>query len=441
MKSFPNFSLNAQVCRADLVLIIVFIFFRLALARSAGAERFRGDELGSSVAPSRPQSARRHTGPRSSSNPYNRLKPSPYRPQVLAKDHISSWRTPYTFHSLKSLSASFSPQLISRWQDVLTSSVDEGTRGNYGAGLLRFNHFCDLHNIPEADRMPASESLLSIFISSYGAGHVASGTVNSWLAGLQLWHAINNAPWHGAALLKRTKKGVSKLAPPSSHRPPRDPVSFNHMLALRSALDLSNTRGAAIWAAACTCWRDCARLGECHVDSVVSFNPSHRIFRRDSCQVRGRHKSVRIKVPYTKTQQSGDWLTSTETFDDVDAVAAFEHHLVVNASVPDSAPLFAYATASGWAHLTRTDFIETCNGIWMAAGLGALNGHGFRIGGTTHLLLHGVDPWIVMKQGRWTSAAFLLYWRNVEEILPLFIGDSLDTLNSLKESVAHLARM
>jgi hypothetical protein len=154
-----------------------------------------------------------------------------------------------------------------------------------------------------------------------------------------------------------------------------------------------------------------------------------------------KHKFVRFKVPYTKTQNSGDWLTSTETFDDVDAVSAFEHHLFVNASVPSSAPLFAYATASGWAHLTRTDFMETCNAIWFAAGLGALNGHGFRIGGTTHLLLHGVDPWVVMKQGRWSSAAFLLYWRNVEEILPLFIGDSLDTLNSLKDSVARLARI
>ncbi|KAJ7201566.1 DNA breaking-rejoining enzyme, partial [Mycena pura] len=396
------------------------------------------------VTSSQPRSARKHAGPRSSSNPYNRLKPSPLRPQVLAKDRITSWRTPYTFHSLKSLSTLFSPALISRWQDVLAASVDEGTRGNYGAGLLRFNHFCDLHDIPEADRMPASESLLSIFISSYGAGNVASGTVGSWLAGLQLWHAINNAPWHGAALLKRTKKGVTKLAPPSSHRAPRDPVSFNHMLVLRSALDLSNTRDAAVWAAACTCWRDCARLGEILVKSVSVFDPSINVTR--GCPVKrgvaaNKHKYIRFKVPRTKTQQYGDWLTSTETFDDVDAVAALEHHLVVNASVPSSAPLFAYATESGWAHLTRPDFIETCNAIWMAAGLGALNGHGFRIGGTTHLLLCGVDPWIVMKQGRWSSAAFLLYWRNVEEILPLFIGDSLDTLNSLKESVARLVRM
>ncbi|KAJ7281130.1 DNA breaking-rejoining enzyme [Mycena rebaudengoi] len=418
---------------------------RLAFTGSAGAERFRAVEERPAVASLRPQAARKHTGPRTSSKPYNCLKPSPLRPPVLAKDRIMSWRTPYSFHSVKSLSSSFSADLISRWREVLAASVDPKTHGNYGAGLLRFNHFCDLHNIPETERMPASEPLLAVFISSYGAGHVSSGTVASWLAGLQLWHAVNNAPWYGSKLLSRTKKGVGKLAPPSSRRPPRDPVSFNHMEVLRGALDLSNTRDAAIWAAACTVWRDCARLGEILVDSASSFDPTHHV-TRDCPKKRGtaanNHKFVQFKVPYTKTRQSaGDWITSTETNDVVDAVAALEHHLVVNAQVPPTAPLFAYTTKSGWAHLTRSDFMMRCNAIWFSAGLGALNGHGFRIGGTTHLLLCGVDPWIVMKQGRWTSAAFLLYWRNVEEILPLFIGDSLDTYTSLKDSVARLARM
>ncbi|KAJ6562871.1 DNA breaking-rejoining enzyme [Mycena vulgaris] len=356
-----------------------------------------------------------------------------------------TWRTPYSFHSLRSLSATFSPDLISRWQAVLGASVDKKTHGTYGSGLLRFNHFCDLHNIPEDQRMPASESLLSIFISSYGAGHVAGGTVSTWLAGLQLWHAVNHAPWHGDALLSRTRKGVSKLAPPSSRRLPRDPVTFNHMTALRASLDLSNTRDAAIWAAASTAWRDCARIGEILIDSPSKFDPTRNVTRgcpKKRGVASNEHKFLRFKVPWTKTKRAaGDWITSTETFDNVDAVSALEHHLAVNSTVPDTAPLFAYTSRSGWAHLTRADFMGRCNDIWMAAGMGALNGHGYRIGGTTHLLLHGVDPWIVMKQGRWTSAAFLLYWRNVEEILPLFIGDSLDTFTSLKNSVTRLANL
>src|SRR5882724_965176 len=48
------------------------------------------------------------------------------------------------------------------------------------------------------------------------------------------------------------------------------------------------------------------------------------------------------------------------------------------------------------------------------------------ISGTTHLLLLGVDPFIVMVQGRWSSNSFLLYWRKSEEIVPLFISFSLN---------------
>ncbi|KAJ7469431.1 hypothetical protein FB451DRAFT_1352234 [Mycena latifolia] len=336
-----------------------------------------------------------------------------------------------------------SPLLGRKLHQVLGASVGGKTHGSYGAGLFRFNHFCDLHNIPESQRM----SLLSIFISSYGVGRVSSETVSTWLAGLQLWHAANNTPWAGYALLSRTRKGVSKLEPPSSRRIPRDPVSFNHMSVLRAALNLSNTRDSAIWAAASTAWRDCARLCELLIDSPSQFD-SLRHVTRGCPKKRGtaanKHKFVQFKVPWTKTKKSaGDWITSTETFDDVDAVATLEHHLVVDADVSDSAPLFSYATQSGWAHLTRADFVGCCSGccseIWLAAGMAALNGHGFRIGGTTHLLLRGFDPWVVMKQGRWTSAAFLVYWRNVEEILPLFIGDSLDTFTSLTNSGARLA--
>lgn len=235
--------------------------YRIALqVPSARADELPAGEqnLVSSV---RPQPARNLGVPRRSSKPYNRLAPSPLRPHVLARDRIATWRTPYSFLSLRSLSMSFSSEVISHWQDVVLSSVDPDTRGNYGAGLLRFNHFCDTHLVPEVERMPASETLLSMFVANYGAGHVAAGTISSWLSGLEMWHTVNNARWQGGAILKRTKKGAGKLAPDSSKRPPRDLVSLDHMLALRAGLDLSNTLDASIWAAACVAWRACTRLG------------------------------------------------------------------------------------------------------------------------------------------------------------------------------------
>ena len=86
--------------------------------------------------------------------------------------------------------------------------------------------------------------------------------------------------------------------------------------------------------------------------------------------------------------------------------------------------------------MRRQWFIGHCNKVWATCGLSALSGHSFRIGGTTHLLLLGVDPFIVMAQGRWQSTAFLEYWRLCEEIIPTFIGFSLSSHCSLLSTMA-----
>lgn len=118
--------------------------------------------------------------------------------------------------------------------------------------LLRFTQFCDKHHIHKNLCMPASKALLCFFVTNQGAGIVSKGTVTSWLSGLEMWH--NGAPWHGGHILKCTKHGVTKLTPPSSHKPPCDPVFLQHMVALHQHLNLSNTQDCPIWAAACTAW-------------------------------------------------------------------------------------------------------------------------------------------------------------------------------------------
>ena len=60
-----------------------------------------------------------------------------------------------------------------------------------------------------------------------------------------------------------------------------------------------------------------------------------------------------------------------------------------------------------------------CSSIWSKAALTHVLGHSFRIGGAVELLLAGVPPEIVAATGGWTSLAFLLYWRRMEEILPM----------------------
>lgn len=311
----------------------------------------------------------------------------------------------------------------------MLKSLDDNTRKNYGAGLLRFTQFCDCLNIPEDARMPASEPLLAAFVAKW-SGLVARTTVDNWMAGLSFWHTLHGAPWSGAKMLRTTCTGLTKSAP--AGRPKRPPVTIEHMYALRAQLDLSNSFDAAVYAAACTAFWCCRRLGELVIPSAGALDPAKNVLRSAGVAFRSTASGTAYAVfhiPWTKTtKQLGADIIATELGDPTSAVVALRHHLQANSAVPADAPLFAFETsdAKGWAPMTRDWFLGRCNDAWAAAGLERLTGHCFRIGGATELLLRGTHPDIVATQGGWKSRAFLEYWRKIESILPLFISQSFD---------------
>jgi hypothetical protein len=215
------------------------------------------------------------------------------------------------------------------------------------------------------------------------------------------------------------------------------------MVALRHHLDISNTRDAAIWAVVSTAFRDCTRLGELILKSRTSFDCRKNVtracpFKRGTAAENRRF--IQFHIPWSKTTGfKGAWIFSTSSNDPVDSVSAMEHHLAINPNIPANAPLFTFETTSGWSNLTVDDVMLRCHSIWSSCKLPLPTGHGFRIGGTTFLLLCGVDPWIVIKLGRWSSKAFLLYWRKVESILSIFLPDSSPTARQVKDSLSRIA--
>ena len=60
--------------------------------------------------------------------------------------------------------------------------------------------------------------------------------------------------------------------------------------------------------------------------------------------------------------------------------------------------------------MTKYQFMDFCTQIWSKAALAHVLGHSFHIGGAVE---------IIAATGGWTSLAFLLYWRRMEEILPM----------------------
>lgn len=376
------------------------------------------------------------------------ILPSSHRPPVLASDRVLLWTTPHSHTFQTSLEAELPNTAILKLFRCMTFSLDENTRSNYGAGLLRFTQFCDAHNIPEVNRMPASEALLSSFSAS-AAGSASESALSNWLAGLHYWHVLNGATWHGADMLHHVRRGFAKLVPPSAKRAKRPPVTIEAMVALGAGLDLSNAFDAAVWAVACVAFWSCCRwafpisssffsltysfsrrLGELLIPSRGLFDPTKHVSRSvlpiQSLHLPDATAYATFHIPFTKTTaQDGADISVTSRAHISCPLTALTHHLAANALVPPSAPLFSFETADGgWAPMTKPWFMDRCNDVWVAAGFPSMPGHAFRIGGATELLLQGVNPDIVATQGRWKSRAFLEYWRRIESILPLFISNS-----------------
>lgn len=137
--------------------------------------------------------------------------------------------------------------------------------------------------------------------------------------------------------------------------------------------------------------------------------------------LRDRSRSASFHIPWTKTtREEGASIIVTARDDLLCPCTALRNHLNVNKDVPPTSSLFAYATIhKGWEHMTKYKFMDFCSEVWSKAALAHVLGHSFRIGGAVELLLAGVPPKVVAATGSWTSLAFLLYWRRMEEIIPM----------------------
>lgn len=267
--------------------------------------------------------------------------------------------------------------------------------------------------------MPASEELIMLFVAAW-AGKRSRSCVDSWVAGIHAWHSMHGALWSCADGTRLVKQGVSRMVPASSKRESRPPVTADHLLSLRNHLDMSDTFDSAVWACATTTFFGVSRLG-IFCPSAAVFDHTKFAKRADinfATDPQG-NEYFSVHAPWTKTEgYKGATILVSKQEQECDPVNAAVHHIIINNNLPSSAPLFSFATASGWSPMRKDWFLNRCNAVWKADGLLRITGHSFRIGGATELLTRGVPPEIVAKQGHWRSDAFLRYWRRIELVLP-----------------------
>ncbi|KAF8587604.1 hypothetical protein K439DRAFT_1337715, partial [Ramaria rubella] len=196
--------------------------------------------------------------------------------------------------------------------------------------------------------------------------------------------------------------GALRLVPEESCRPTQPPVSIQHIECLHTHLDLSNTFDSSVFAIATIAFYGCCQLGELTIPSHHAFNPSfhatckYKISWGVACHGR---LFTTIHILWSKTHLGkGDdlHLINTQLSSSPissSPISALEHHLVVNSNIPHNTPLFAWHTATDtWEPMTKEWFMNHCNNIFHEHHLQVMDGHSFRIGGTTWLLLLGVNP-------------------------------------------------
>lgn len=360
----------------------------------------------------------------------NAIAPSKYRPHVEAVDRLS-WTTPYSIDHRNRIRSELPDELVHAASAAVIGALTKSTRSTYAAGLLRFVQFCDEWGIAESERMPASYALLCAFIGVW-KGRRSGNTIKSWMSGIRAWHVLNHAPWSGDDEWVRMARVTANREGTIFKRPLRAPVSVEHLITLKKAINLSDPFHAAVWACATVSFYGCRRLGETTIPSTKEFSTRLHATRTES-SIKKRTLtsgacSFSIRIPWTKTtREEGTTIIITATGNDLCPVAAFANHLAVNNSPPPNTPLFAFKRRRTWSPMTKNCFLDFALDVFDKAGLEHVQGHSFRIGGAVELLLAGVPPHVVAATGGWSSLAFLLYWRRVEEVIPMCTSKAYNT--------------
>jgi len=123
---------------------------------------------------------------------------------------------------------------------------EEDTCGVYSTGLLMWHCFCDDKEVPEPERAPASQALLSAFVAHMAMAY-SGKTISSYLYRVQAWHILHSIPWRlEKEEMDTMLQAANKLTPNSSRRKKRCPYTPDFITVLKQHLDPENPLDAAI---------------------------------------------------------------------------------------------------------------------------------------------------------------------------------------------------
>jgi hypothetical protein len=311
-------------------------------------------------------------------------------------------------------------QALQKARNRLVLALEHGhaprTSSNYNYAIKRYIKFAASLGYSEKQALPASEELLLLFMCK-GLGRTGPGTTKNNLSALRSWHIKHRFHWKRPECVGLINKALTEFWPRDAKKPrQRAPIRSSMITMLAEAWKGGSPRHVCALAIAVSAWSGQCRLGELLPSSPASLDPK-RLPRRSSWSGSKTNKRAsEIQLPWTKTTCfDGATVFLVDQRDPLNATIAMSNHFRASPLGSD-AFLCEYKSGRGSKPLGKEEFLEMCNNVWASAGIPRITGHSFRIGGTTALLCSGVHPEIVKKMGRWTSDAFLQYWRSLGQL-------------------------
>jgi len=287
------------------------------------------------------------------------------------------------------------------------------TASNYDYAIKRYLKFAGSLGFTEIQALPASEELILLWACE-GLGRTGPGTAKGNLSALRAWHVERRIRWVRPECIALIMKALTEYWPrESKKRKIRAPITSSMMTMLASAWKDGSPKERCAYAIALTAWSGQARLGELLPPTAMSVDRKRLPHRSAWSVVGGDCDSSELILPWTKTTYfEGATLFLLDQRPPLNASHALSKHFKAS-SLPKSSLVCEYTQGTSSAVLDREEFMDMCNDVWGEKGLPYITGHSFRIGGTTALLCSGVAVDVVKKMGRWTSDAFLVYWRSL----------------------------
>ena len=293
----------------------------------------------------------------------------------------------------------------------LDHALAPSTQATYRAAWASYLNFCRAHFISP---LPPSEIKLAAYAAYLADRHITHNTIRVYLPGiayhsLRLGHKID---LHALPDLHYVLRGIRRVQGTSLSRPLRDPVTSQHMLAIRAYLAnvFSAHDACMLWAALTSAFFGLLRASEYTSPSSSTSSPgtllrSHVSFATDLSR-------ATLLLPISKTDQFGRGVNIAlfALPSPLCPVSALWHFCRARRS--PARPLFIFQnghflTRDWVVAVLRRTFPDEPN----------LNTHSFRIGGASALAAAGTPDYVIQILGRWSSDSFLRYIRTPQFIL------------------------